>query len=393
MGTSVPLSGAVLPRELNDTVVRELYEASAGLVPWPKALDGLFAELKVRQMQLLTVDKTNGTLVRSDQPAHMDSIVFDAILEYVREYHRFDPHLAYTGSMPVGAVVNTANLFPIEEYKKHPFYRDYWAAFDVRELLAAKVAEDERYVVMLGMSRTHDLPAYTPADTALLARYVGHLAAAYRIVKHLGVIQATAQAGLAIIEASARPMVLLGLNRQIIAANSLARQFLASDGLLFEKDEILCCRGSKASAELQRAFEALQLAELTGSQEGTPRRIALRLQGSKIRDHHLLCSIWAMQPAMSMNAFGPMPVALLTIAPRTSKEFADPVFIGSMFDLTPAEAKIAIALLHGGDLRGIAAAQRVSLETVRTQLKSVFAKTDTSRQADLIALLMRVTSH
>jgi DNA-binding CsgD family transcriptional regulator len=389
----MPLSETELLRQLNDTVVRELYEAAAGLVTWPKALDGLFTELKVRQMQLLTVDKTNGTLVRSDQPAHMDSIVFDAILEYVREYHRFDPHLAYTGSMPVGAVVNTATVFPIEEYKKHPFYRDYWAAYDVRELLAAKVAEDERYVVMLGMSRTQELPPYTPADMALLERYVGHLAAAYRIVKHLGVVQATAQAGLAIIEASARPMVLLGLNQRIIAANSLARQFLASGGLLFEKDAILRCRGSKASAELQRAFEALELAELAGKPEGSPRRIALRLEGSKRRDAHVLCSIWAMQPATSMNAFGPVPVALLTIAPSTSKNLADPIFIGSMFDLTPAETKITIALLHGGNLRGIAAVQHVSIETVRTQLKSIFAKTNTSRQADLIALLMRVTAH
>jgi len=389
----MPLSKTILPPELNDTVVRELYEAAAGLVPWPKALDGLFAELKVRQMQLLTVDKTNGTLVRSDQPAHMDSIVFDAILEYVREYHRHDPHLSYTGSMPVGAVVNTANVFPIEEYKQHPFYRDYWAAFGVRELLAAKVAEDERYVVMLGMSRTHDLPSYTPADMALLARYVGHLAAAFRIVKHLGVVQATAQAGLAIIDASARPMVLLGLNKRIIAANSLARQFLASGSLLFERDDILCCRGAKASADLQRAFEALQLAELTGNSEEVPRRVALRLEGSKMRGHHLLCSIWAIRPATSMNAFGPTPVALLTIAPTTSKNFADPIFIGSMFDLTPAEAKITIALLEGGDLRSIAAAQRVSIETIRSQLKSVFAKTNTSRQADLIALLMRITSN
>jgi DNA-binding CsgD family transcriptional regulator len=381
----------VLHRELDDNVVRELYEAAAGLIPWPKALDGLFVELKVRQMQLLTVDKTSGTLVRSDQPAHMDATVFDAILEYVREYHRLDPHLAYTGSMPVGAVVNTADVFPIEEYKTHPFYRDYWTAFGVRELLAAKVAEDERYVVMLGMSRTHELPNYGPADMKLLERYVGHLSAAFRIVKHLGVVQATAQAGLALIEASARPMVLLGLNRQIIVANSLARQLLASGGLLFAREEILCCRGSQASAELQRAFEALQFAELTAKTEGTPRRIALRLEGSKRGDQHLLCSIWAMQPANSMNAFGPMPVALLTIAPPLSKNFVDPTFIAAMFDLTPAESKITIALLHGGDLRGIAAAQRVSLETVRSHLKSVFAKTNTSRQADLIALLMRAT--
>ena len=94
-----------------------------------------------------------------------------------------------------------------------------------------------------------------------------------------------------------------------------------------------------------------------------------------------------------MSAFGPMPVALLTIAPPTSNNFADPIFIGSMFDFTPAEAKIAIALLEGGDLRSIAAAHHISVETVRTQLKSIFAKTNTSRQADLIALLMRVTSH
>jgi len=388
----MPPIDPILSPELNDSVLRELYEAAAGLVPWPQALDGLFAELKVRQMQLLTVDKSNGTLVRSEQPAHMDAIVFDAILEYVREYHRYDPHLSYTGSMPVGTVVNTAHVFPIEEYKAHPFYREYWSAFDVRELLAAKVAEDERYVVMLGMSRTHDLPAYTSADMALLERYVGHLAAAFRIVKHLGVVQSTAQAGIAIIEASARPMVLLGLNRRIITANSLAREFLASGGLLFEADGILCSRGAKASYEFQRAFEALQLAELTGVARASPRRIALRLEAGALVDQDLLCSIWAIQPATSMSAFGPMPVALLTIAPSTSVSFADPIFIGSMFDLTPAEAKITIALLEGGDLRSIAAAQRVSIETVRTQLKSVFAKTNTSRQSELIALLMRVTS-
>jgi DNA-binding CsgD family transcriptional regulator len=322
----------------------------------------------------------------------MDSAVFDAILEYVREYHRYDPHLSYTGSMPVGAVVNTARVFPIEEYKKHPFYRDYWSAYGVRELLAAKVAEDERYVVMLGMSRTNELPAYTAADMTLLERYVRHLAAAYRIVKHFGAVQATAQAGLAIIEASTRPMVLLGLNRGIITANSLARKFLASGDLLFERDGILCCRSSRARNELLRALEALQLAELTGKPPGAPRRIALRLEGGKAGRPHLLCSIWAMQPAASMNAFGPAPVALLTIAPPTSRNFADPIFVASMFDLTPAEAKIAVALLEGGDLRSIAAAQCVSVETVRTQLKSLFAKTDTSRQADLIALLIRVTS-
>jgi hypothetical protein len=79
--------------ELSDTVVRQLYEGAAGIVPWSDALNGLYGELRVRQMQLLTVDKTNGALIRSDQPACMDALVYDAIFEYLREYHRHDPHL------------------------------------------------------------------------------------------------------------------------------------------------------------------------------------------------------------------------------------------------------------------------------------------------------------
>jgi hypothetical protein len=103
--------------ELNDRVVQDLYEAAAGLVPWSDALNGLYRELQVRQMQLLTIDKRDGALVRSDQPSCMDSLVFDAILEYVREYHRHDPHVQYTGTLPVGVVINTADKFPREQYR------------------------------------------------------------------------------------------------------------------------------------------------------------------------------------------------------------------------------------------------------------------------------------
>jgi hypothetical protein len=103
--------------ELNDRVVQDLYEAAAGLVPWSDALNGLYRELQVRQMQLLTIDKRDGALVRSDQPRCMDSLVFDAILEYVREYHRHDPHVQYTGTLPVGVVINTADKFPREQYR------------------------------------------------------------------------------------------------------------------------------------------------------------------------------------------------------------------------------------------------------------------------------------
>ena len=56
----------------------------------------------------------------------------------------------------------------------------------------------------------------------------------------------------------------------------------------------------------------------------------------------------------------------------------------AMFGLTRAEAQLLLLLLEGISVKE--AAQRLELgpETVRTQLKSIFQKTDTHRQADLI---------
>ena len=60
------------------------------------------------------------------------------------------------------------------------------------------------------------------------------------------------------------------------------------------------------------------------------------------------------------------------------------------FGLSNAEAELAIALLHGVTPKEIAARRGVAVSTIRTQLRSVFAKTHTTRQTELVALLLRV---
>jgi DNA-binding CsgD family transcriptional regulator len=62
-----------------------------------------------------------------------------------------------------------------------------------------------------------------------------------------------------------------------------------------------------------------------------------------------------------------------------------------LFGLTPAEARLAARLGTGETLEAAASALQVSLGTARNQLKAVFAKTQTNRQAELIALLCRTS--
>lgn len=58
------------------------------------------------------------------------------------------------------------------------------------------------------------------------------------------------------------------------------------------------------------------------------------------------------------------------------------------FGLTKAEARLALRLAQGSSLASAAQTFDVKLTTIRSQLQQVFAKTGTSRQAELVALLL-----
>jgi DNA-binding CsgD family transcriptional regulator len=60
----------------------------------------------------------------------------------------------------------------------------------------------------------------------------------------------------------------------------------------------------------------------------------------------------------------------------------------SLYDLTPAETRLAVEMANGRDLDEISEHFGISKHTVRAQLKAVFQKTDTRRQAELVKLLL-----
>lgn len=60
----------------------------------------------------------------------------------------------------------------------------------------------------------------------------------------------------------------------------------------------------------------------------------------------------------------------------------------ALYCLTPAEERLAAELIQGQTLEEIAAALQISRNTAATHLKSIFQKTGTRRQADLVGLLL-----
>jgi DNA-binding CsgD family transcriptional regulator len=58
------------------------------------------------------------------------------------------------------------------------------------------------------------------------------------------------------------------------------------------------------------------------------------------------------------------------------------------FGLAPAEARLAFHLVAGETLRSAAVKLSISYETARTCLKSIFDKTGTCRQAELVIVIL-----
>src|SRR5208283_2432908 len=79
--------------------------------------------------------------------------------------------------------------------------------------------------------------------------------------------------------------------------------------------------------------------------------------------------------------------AALVLTPVTLPHAPPVELVQSLFDLTPAEARVARSLASGKTVDDIASLGSVSLNTVRTQLRGVLEKTGCRRQAEVVALL------
>lgn len=89
--------------------------------------------------------------------------------------------------------------------------------------------------------------------------------------------------------------------------------------------------------------------------------------------------------ALQAEACGAARVSLLPI--RLGPDSTQASTLASIFGLSAAEGRLAARIGRGEELKDIAEAEGIVIETARARLKAVFAKTGTHRQAELAILI------
>jgi DNA-binding CsgD family transcriptional regulator len=84
--------------------------------------------------------------------------------------------------------------------------------------------------------------------------------------------------------------------------------------------------------------------------------------------------------------------AVLVLTPVTLPQAPPVELVQSLFDLTPAEARVARGLAAGKTVEDIASDGGVSPHTIRTHVRGVLEKTGRNRQVEIVALLTAISS-
>lgn len=177
-------------------------------------------------------------------------------------------------------------------------------------------------------------------------------------------------------------LVLYGTDQTPIFVNAAAQRILdADDGMRLLKNELVI--GDRSGNEQFAALiEAIHKPNFLVNHRAGGIITIPRL--SRLRPYSLMVVPMECEK-ISMEG---VTAAVFLFDPETRKTTAIDMFVSS-YELTRSEAELAHCLALGDSLEEAAEKRGVSRNTAKSQLHSIFTKTDTNRQSELISLLLR----
>ena len=101
-------------------------------------------------------------------------------------------------------------------------------------------------------------------------------------------------------------------------------------------------------------------------------------------------SLTAFVLSASLYAFGLQAQVLLIVHERAGSSAPDLLLWEAAFNFTPAQSRVALEVFRGHSVNEAAASLTIAPAPVKSHLKEVYWKTETTRQSQLVLALARV---
>jgi DNA-binding CsgD family transcriptional regulator len=225
-------------------------------------------------------------------------------------------------------------------------------------------------------------PPYTPEQFAEADELVPHLRRALEVQGRLHGAQRVRLALAEAIDRLPTGLMLLDAKRRVVVQNRGAEKILAADdGFRIDR------HGPSAEDARENATLQKLIADAMDAHEGQEIRAAGFVSVTRPSGERAYAVMVTPLLAAPSEGVASEAVVALFVADPSARVVAGPEVLAELYQLTHSEAELVRLLAAGLSLEEAAAKRGVSLNTARSHLKHAFAKTDTSRQGELVRLI------
>jgi len=265
---------------------------------------------------------------------------------------------------------------------KTEYYNDFLRPQDVHSSLMVRLAKQGEEIATLNIGRPERRGQFDADALEIAAWHHPHLIRAFELGRKFATTRRLSGDMASVLDHSPHGVFLLDAAGRIRHANRMGEALLAESGGL----TAIGGRLSTSSAELARQLHRLICA--AGAPDRESRTGASMAVSTPSRRLPLSVTVAPVRPGR-FAPFHSGPSVVVCVTDLEAGVSLPEQKLRELFGLTPAEARVALALFDGLGPADAAAHLGVSFHTVRNQLVRVFEKTGTNRQTDLVRLMMR----
>ncbi len=361
-------------------LINLIYEAALDSDLWPSVLIK-FAD---------TVGAAQVAMPSIDWRANVVTAIAPRLDPYLRtswtEYWVFqDPTLVSASLRPEGEIYTLDSIMPKEEFAATPVFNEFWRKAELSLAAAgANLVVEDQFSAMIFFCNAPNGPFLTARQMQIFGAVLRHLTRAVRISRRLWELELKHVAATERLETLQQGAFLADASGRVVRANAAAKAMLDEGKEIFLDNGRLAAAGSGILQKLIASCARTSLAlGGPGGEFKIPRelpRSPLFVTVTPLRSKARLTDV----PWIGVGA----PVAIVTVRDPDIDRWRQEVNLRRRFGLTAAEARLAAEILKGDGRAAAGSRHGISATTVRTHLSSIFEKTGTHRQAELVRLLL-----
>jgi DNA-binding CsgD family transcriptional regulator/PAS domain-containing protein len=355
-------------------LIELIYEGAGEAWPWQQSLERLRGLLGAKYATLILRPATPddcGFMVNAG------AVSTWAVSAYGSTYYALDPFIG----LPPGEVHTVTEILGEERWLNSDYYRQFNEPLDIFHILGADLHSADGGECRLRISRPRQDGAFSAADKALCTRLLPHLRRAVSLRGQLKRSEAGRLMYASTVERLQIGTLILDDQCKVLESNQAARDLLTeNDGL------------SLLDGNLQAAFErdnnALQqlIGQVREQRVQPGPKIAEAITLHRPSGQASLGVVVRSLPRLD-SPQGCLPALVVYLRDPQRKACVHQQTLRQLFGFTPAEAELTIQLAHGHSLEEAGSRLNIRRNTVKTHLRSIYAKAGVTRHSELTHML------